>query len=320
MGRPLRIEFEDGFYHITSRGNERKKIFLDDYDRKKFLEFLKEYHHKFRAVFHCFLLMDNHYHLLLETPAGNLTAIMHAINSRYTGYFNRKYHRSGHLFQGRYLAILVDKEAYLLELSRYVHLNPVRAGMCALPQEHPYSSYPGYISAGSRLDWVEYDWTLSQFGSKQKKPEESYERFVLESIGQDVKFPVQSLVGGVLLGGRSFVNMVRKRIEGGIDSEISEGKELSGEFIICQDIMERVAKHYGITVEDLKRKKSKHNLPRKAALYFAFQKSGLSNKEIADLFGGVHYSCVSQTINRIRDDKEVLDEIVRVEKKLFTVK
>lgn len=317
MGRPLRIEFEDAFYHITSRGNERKKIFLDDYDKKKFMEILKEYHNKFKAVFHCFVLMDNHYHLLLETPAANLTGIMHAINSRYTGYFNRKYHRSGHLFQGRYLAILFEKETYLLELSRYVHLNPVRAGMCALPQDYQFSSYPGYIVSGSRLEWVEYDWTLSQFGSKQKKAMDSYGGFVLEGIEQDVKFPDQNLVGGVLLGSKGFLKMAREQMEADIDSEISEGRQISGKFIACQDIMERVAGHYSIKVEDLKRKKSKHNLPRKVALYFACQKSGLSNKEIAGFFGGGHYSSVSQMMNRIRNDKEVLGEIARIEKKLF---
>ena len=127
MGRPLRIEYPGALYHITSRGNERKKIFLEDADKIKFLEILEDYHNRFNILIHSYILMDNHYHLVVETPKGNLTKIMHGVNGRYTGSFNRKYRRSGHLFQGRYKGILVDKDAYLVQLSRYVHLNPVRA-------------------------------------------------------------------------------------------------------------------------------------------------------------------------------------------------
>jgi REP element-mobilizing transposase RayT len=124
MGRPLRIEYPGALYHITSRGNERKNIFVDDADRFRFFEILKDYHDRYSILIHSFVLMDNHYHLILETPEGNLLKVMHGINGSYTGYFNRKYERSGHLFQGRYKGILIDKDVYLLQLSRYVHMNP----------------------------------------------------------------------------------------------------------------------------------------------------------------------------------------------------
>jgi len=127
MGRPLRIEYTGALYHITSRGNERKKIFLDDRDRKKFLAILEDYHDRYGILIHSYVLMDNHYHLILETPKGNLLKVMHGLNGGYTGYFNRKYGRSGHLFQGRYKGIMIEKDSYLIPLSRYVHLNPVRA-------------------------------------------------------------------------------------------------------------------------------------------------------------------------------------------------
>jgi len=129
MGRPLRIEYPGALYHITSRGNEKKSIFLDEADREKFLHILKEYHNRHGILVHAYGLMDNHYPLLLETPRGNLLKVKHGINGRHTGYFNRKYQRVGHLFQGRSRALLVDKDQYLLPLSQYIHLNPVRAGI-----------------------------------------------------------------------------------------------------------------------------------------------------------------------------------------------
>lgn len=127
MARPLRITYPSAFYHITSRGNERKNIFRSNRDREKFLEYLETATERYNAVIHVFCLMDNHYHILIETPICNLSQIMRHINGAYTTYFNVKRARSGHLFQGRYRAILVEKDAYAKELSRYIHLNPVRA-------------------------------------------------------------------------------------------------------------------------------------------------------------------------------------------------
>ena len=127
MARPLRIEYEGAFYHVTTRGNEQKKIFFSNSDYEKFKHYLKKSQEKYGYLLHCFVLMTNHYHLLIETPKPNLNRVMHYINSSYTNYINIKRKRSGHLFQGRYKAILIDRDNYLLELSRYIHLNPVRA-------------------------------------------------------------------------------------------------------------------------------------------------------------------------------------------------
>ena len=126
MARSLRIEYPGAYYHITSRGNERKAIFKNKGDRKSFLLYLKSAYLRYGAIVHVFCLMNNHYHLLLETPKGNLSQIMQHINGAYTTYFNVNHKRAGHLFQGRYKAILVDSDAYAGELSRYMHLNPVR--------------------------------------------------------------------------------------------------------------------------------------------------------------------------------------------------
>ena len=141
MGRPIRIQYPGALYHVTSRGNERRDIFMDGDDRRKFLGIISDYHDRYGIVLHCYVFMDNHYHLVLETPLGNLVKVMHGLNSSYTGYFNRRYARTGHVFQGRYKAIVVDKDAYLLELSRYVHLNPVRGGVVNRPEKYAWSSY-----------------------------------------------------------------------------------------------------------------------------------------------------------------------------------
>src|SRR4030042_4081714 len=128
MSRPLRIEYRVAFYHITSRGNERKATFRGNKNYERFLLYFESATERYGAKIHCFCLMPNHYHLLLETPRGNLHQILHHLNTGYTNYFNVRTGRVGHLFQGRYRAILVDKDNYALELSRYIHLNPVRAG------------------------------------------------------------------------------------------------------------------------------------------------------------------------------------------------
>ena len=141
MGRPLRIEYSGAWYHVTSRGNERKDVFKSRADREKFLSYLESASVRYGAVIHAFCLMSNHYHLLLETPSGNLSQIMRHINGAYTNYFNAKRKRAGHLFQGRYKAILVEADQYAKELSRYLHPNPVRAGMVDRPEAWEWSSY-----------------------------------------------------------------------------------------------------------------------------------------------------------------------------------
>ena len=151
MSRPLRIEFAGLFYHVTARGNERKKVFVSQRDYARFKEYLAIARERFGCVLHAYVLMGNHYHFLLETTEANLSKVMHYLNGSYTTYFNVKRKRSGHLFQGRYKSIVVDRDSYLLELSRYIHLNPVRAGIKERPEEYPHSSYGCYLARHE--DW-----------------------------------------------------------------------------------------------------------------------------------------------------------------------
>ena len=158
MARPLRIEYEGALYHVTARGNERRRIYYSQSDYEKFKDYLKEAQEKYGYVLHCYVLMNNHYHLILETPEANLSRVMHYINGSYTNYINIKRKRSGHLFQGRYKAILIDRDRYLLELSRYVHLNPIRAAIAAKPEDYVHSSYRSFVTR-SKEDIVEL-WKL----------------------------------------------------------------------------------------------------------------------------------------------------------------
>ena len=155
MARPLRIEYPNAFYHITSRGNERRAIFGSTGDYARFLGYLQSATERYGARIHCFCLMPNHYHLLLETPRANLRRILHHLNTGYTNYFNTKTERVGHLFQGRYRAVLVEKDAYALELSRYIHLNPVRANLVKEPSQYSWSSYSPYVEKEKRWGWLE---------------------------------------------------------------------------------------------------------------------------------------------------------------------
>ena len=164
MARPLRIQYPGAVYHITSRGNERKDVFKSKRDREKFLSYLKTATERYGAKIHVYCLMGNHYHLLLETPEGNLSQIMRHINGAYTTYFNTKRNRSGHLFQERIKAILVEADEYATHLSRYIHLNPERAGMVGNPVDYPWTSYRHYIGREKPPEWLVTDFVLGFFG------------------------------------------------------------------------------------------------------------------------------------------------------------
>lgn len=161
MARTLRLEFEGALYHITSRGNRRETIYETPDDRERFLEILGGVREKYNWLCHAYCLMGNHYHLLIETPEANLSKGMRQLNGVYTQCFNKAHARVGHVFQGRYKAILVEKETYLLELARYIVLNPVRAGMVSSPSEWPWSSYRATAGEIPPLDYLSTDWLLS---------------------------------------------------------------------------------------------------------------------------------------------------------------
>jgi len=206
MTRPLRLEYEGALYHITSRGNTRESIFLDDKDRVRFLVLLSDAVKRYGWTCHAYCLMSNHYHLLIETPDANLSRGMQFLNGVYTQWFNRQHKRVGHLLQGRFKGILVEKESHLLELARYIVLNPVRAKMVRSVRDWPWSSYRATSGQVDVPDFLTIDWILSQFDSDRGPAIYAYRKFVRQGRGIDVW---EELRAGAFLGTDSFVDQLR---------------------------------------------------------------------------------------------------------------
>jgi len=304
MGRPLRIEYPGALYHVTSRGNEKRDIFLEDSDRKRFLGLLEDYHDRFEVIVHCFVLMSNHYHLTFETPQGNLLKVMHGINSSYTGYFNRKYGRVGHLFQGRYRGVLVDKDSYLLELTRYVHLNPVRAKVVERPEEYAWSSYGGYIWKRKRMGWMEYGWILSQFGTDETAAAKMYRKFVESGMEKPEDSPLADVVGQVVLGGEEILGKVKRLLRGKeIGQEVVERRRFR-DAPRAEEIISLVATVLGMDKAMITGRGRRGNQGRELALYLVKRYSGLSNGEIGSLFGGIQSSGVTKASGRVEEKME----------------
>ncbi len=211
MARPLRLEFAGALYHVTARGNRREAIYEDDSDRLAFLDILSRSCTEQNWLCHAYCLMSNHYHLLVETPESNLARGMRQLNGCYSQYYNRKHGRCGHFFQGRYGAILVEKESYLLELARYIVLNPVRARMVHAAEEWPWSSYRGTTGHQALPEGVNPDWILAAFGKTRGEAVKGYKQFVREGKGQPG--PWESLRNQVYLGSEAFVERMAAKLE-----------------------------------------------------------------------------------------------------------
>lgn len=206
MARPLRIEFEGAVYHITARGNASQDIYLDDEDRQSFLQQVAGAVQRFAWICHGFCLMHNHYHLLIETPQANLSRGMQYINGTYTQAFNRRHSRGGHLLQGRFKAILVEKESHLLELARYIVLNPIRAGLVKRPEEWFWSNYRATAGLSEPPSFLNTSWTLSHFSDDPDYAKRTYREFVLQGYAKN---PWDDVKGGLLLGSEHFVKSMR---------------------------------------------------------------------------------------------------------------
>lgn len=204
MSRPLRIEYAGAVYHVTSQGNEKKPVFKNDHDRETFLNTLRHVNKRYNWICHAYCLMTNHYHLLIETPEGNLSIGMRQLNGVYTQLFNKQHGRNGHLFQGRYKAILIQKDSHLLEVCRYVVLNPVRANMVEAPEAWKWSSYLATAGRAKAHPSLTTDWVLGQFSGKRGKAENEYRQFVKSGIGEQTIWT--AVRGQTLLGEDDFVD------------------------------------------------------------------------------------------------------------------
>lgn len=274
MARPLRLEFRGALYHVTSRGDGQEAIYQNDADRGLCLEVLANTVERYNWTVHAWCLMGNHYHLLIETPDSNLALGMRHFNGVYTQRFNRRHGRVGHVFQGRYKAILVQKDSYLLELARYIVLNPVRAGMVRRPQDWPWSSYRATAGLTAAPAWLQTEWVLSAFGQRRSGAQTRYRAFVAE--GKTQPSPWGQLKNQIYLGSEAFV--------GKMQSHLAPDKDLS-EVPTAQ--RRRVAKPLDYY--------ARQHRDRNEAIQRAYASGGHGLKAIGEHFG-LHYSRVSRIV------------------------
>jgi len=279
MTRPLRLEFQDAIYHVTSRGNARNAVFLDDQDRESFFVCLGEVVVRFGWLCHAYCLMDNHYHLLIETPEGNLSLGMRQLNGVYTQRFNRHHGSVGHLFQGRFKAIVVDRDCYLLELCRYVVLNPIRAAMVKHIEHYPWSSYPATMGLTNCPGWLSTVWLLGHFSKHRTEAQRRYAVFVAEGVG--LPSPWRAVRGQSLLGPEAFVEKMRPLL-----GQKAELKEIPR----AQRLLHRASLMVLFTNVIQGNKVLRNEAIRKAYLDDGYSMAAIARH------AGVHYSTVSKII------------------------
>ena len=248
MNRPLRIELDNALYHVTARGDRSDRIFRSDSDRLVWLSILGETCARFNFVVRSYCQMTNHFHLLLETREGELARGMRQLNGDYSRYFNRTHGLMGHVFQGRYKAILCQSERYLLELARYIELNPVRAGMVALPIEWPWSSYRATVGVADAPRWFDSEPVLMRFGSHHLDARQTYREFVAAGIGG--MSPLAQVTNEMLLGDEEFRASVVGVAPAGNLQEIKRNQRraiarpLQEYFTVFRDPREAMARAY----------------------------------------------------------------------------
>jgi REP element-mobilizing transposase RayT len=281
MARPLRLEYPGAFYHVTARGNARQAIYADDIDRQAFLEIVGDAILRFNWLCHAYCLMENHYHLLIETPEGNLSRGMRHVNGVYTQRINRRHERVGHLLQGRFKGILVEQETYLLELCRYIVLNPVRIQLVSDPADYRWSSFRATAGLEPAVSWLTRDWILAQFHQQRRGAERRYQAFVRE--GMNAASPWSHLRGQVLLGTDQFVNDL---------TPLLEGKRAIKEVPRAQRYAHRPTLSQTLSVRKLRTRPA-----RDAAIRVCYLKYGYTMQEIAKHLG-LHYTTVSKVVNQ----------------------
>ncbi len=281
MARPLRIEYEGAVYHITSRGNAKKPIFKDDKDHVNILDILQQVNKRYNWLCHGYCLMSNHYHLVIETPDGNLSKGMRQLNGVYTQRFNNRHKRVGHIFQGRYKAILIQKDSHLLEVCRYVVLNPVRAGTVKKPEEWKWSSYRGTVDIEKAQPCLTAEWILGQFAARKRQAKKKYREFVRAGIGN--KSIWEKVKGQSILGKEDFLESMVDFVKGYRDI-----KEIPKR--------QRYVSRPELNVLFSSNVKNSRAKRRKKATE-AVEKYGYTQKEIADCLG-IHYSVVSRLLKK----------------------
>ncbi len=323
MARPWRIQYEGAVYHVMSRGVAQGEIFLFDGDYHRFLEYLEKVVEKFGVEIFAFILMGNHYHLLLRTKEANLSKAIQWLQTSYSVYYNRRHNRIGHLFQGRYKSILVGEENYWQNLSFYIHLNPIRAGIVEKLDDYRWSSYHDYVRIKKVHKWVLRKEVLKGLGESEEESLIKYRELIMEKSGQEKKI-LEEIRYGLVLGSDKFVNWVEKKFINRevINSELPQQRKLS-ENEITKRVLDAVIKGFGIEMDRLiKRKRFRQQTGRDVAIYILHSHTGLSNKKIGVIFG-VSPTAIGKASIRIKDqmskDKEFKKKVEEIVNSAFEV-
>jgi REP element-mobilizing transposase RayT len=299
MSRPLRIEYPGAWYYVINRGGRSEDIFRDKKDYDRFVELVKESSDMWNVRIAAYCLMPNHYHLFVQTPDGNLSRLMRHINGVYTQRFNRFHGCDGHLFRGRYKSILVDEDAYLLQLVRYIHRNPVEAGLVDKLDGYEWSSHKGYMSRAKKWDWLSKDFVLSMLTRDKRQQRRAYRQFVSKENTEEIVKVFEGRKLPWLLGTESFIERVKGRFfKEKHHEEVPESRALAPE---REKILEAVGRFYQVNQHDLlKSKRRVFNEPRNVAIYLCRRLRGDRLHELGRDFHLKRCSSVSTAIDRTK--------------------
>jgi REP element-mobilizing transposase RayT len=329
MARPLRIQYPGAYYHVMNRGNRGEAIFITDSDRVTFLDALADSCETYQIKLIGYVLMSNHFHLLLQTPQANLSEFMRHFLVTYTVRFNRRNDRTGHVFQGRFKSLLVEADEYLLPLSRYIHLNSIRTRQfkgadvqqkSEYLKTYPWSSFAGYCYLRKRNQTMDYSWLLSTYyGADSVKGRRLYRQYVCDAIGTEIENPFEAVVHQCVLGTEEFVAWVKKKLPQKGQREMPALKKLH-RHISVETIIGQVAKAGNIAGEDLRDRKTLHKVLRHMAMELSYRYSNLKQKEIGKIFG-VDYSTVSQSRARLKaklkSSRKLKKQFRRIQDQIF---
>ena len=306
MARPFRIEYPGAIHHVIAHSVPEQDLFRVDGDRHKFLCLLGDVHQQWGTVCHGYCLMSNHYHLSLETPDGALSEPVKWLNQRYASYLNWRLQRRGHVFDGRFKSVVVEVDTYLHELSRYIHLNPVRAGMVPWPADYHWSSFRAFIGITRQPPWLSAELVLSRFGSAERR-QEAYRHFVEADI-EAARDPLQDVVYGAILGSRGFADAIRASFAAAaVDPNVSYHAQIQPNAEI-ETIRNAVAREYGVPHETLRCKGRRDREPKDVAIYLSARRHGHKLADVGGYFGGMGPSAACEACRRVESR---LDEDVR---------
>ena len=304
MSRPLRIEYSGAYYHVINRGLARTRIFLNDQDRKRFLDLVGETCELWMVKVYAYCLMDNHYHLLLQTPNGNLSRTMRHLDGIYTQRFNRSHHRDGPLFRGRYRGLLIDAEEYFLAVVRYIHRNAVDAGVVSSLGGYRWSSHGGYLDGTRCPGWLGRQEALSWFGRGGEALRE-YRNFVGLEVEEELRRFYRQGCQGPILGGKEFIRWVKEKVGEGarVRQEVPESRKVFGYEL--EEILRAVARVYGVGVGKLRKKRrGRENEARGMAIYLCRALGGHKLLDIGNVIGLENYPSVSSAYWSMKEKVE----------------